>query len=384
MAHDESLLAPGPVNLHPEVRQILSRPMIHHRAPEFDAIFLRARENLKLLFQTKQPVFIQSSVGTGGMECLLVNTLSPGDKVICVVSGKFGERWAEMAEVFGMTTIRLEVPWGQAVDPTEINSLLQKHPDVKAVFCQACETSTAVAHPIQEIGEIIKKFPQTLFLVDGITAVGAYPLPMDDWGIDGLVAGSQKAFMLPAGLSFVSFSKKAQAFIQTAKCSRYYFDIRREMKANEKGESAFSSSVSLIRALDWVLTDIKIQSLEKHFNVIHRRAEMTREFAKQAGLTLFSESPSASVTAIAMPAGIDGQKIRRTLETDYKITTIGGQDQLKGKILRIGHMGFIQDEEMLRFFEALGRVLQKEQPSEWSDARVATLSGLMRTWVSTH
>lgn len=380
MAHDESLLAPGPVNLHPQVRHLLGLPMIHHRAPEFDAIFLRALEGLKSVFATKQPVYIHTSVGSGGMESLLVNTLSPGDKVIVVVSGKFGERWAEMATSFGLKVVALTVPWGEAVAVSDVEKTLTAHPDARALLCQACETSTAVLHPIREIGALVKERPETLFLVDGITAVGAFPLPMDEWKIDGLVAGSQKAFMLPAGLSFVSFSQKAEPFIQAAKCPRYYFDIRRERKANEKGESAFSAAVPLIRALDWVLNDLKLMGLDKHFHSIDRFARMTREYARQAGLELYSKSPSPSVTALRLPEGIDGQEVRQRLETDFHITVIGGQDQAKGKIIRIGHMGYIRDEEMIRLFESLGRVLQSLRPTEWSDARVATLTAALRAW----
>ncbi|MBX3041578.1 MAG: alanine--glyoxylate aminotransferase family protein, partial [Bdellovibrionaceae bacterium] len=337
-------------------------------------------EGLRSVFATKQRVFIQTSVGSGGMESLLVNTLSPGDKVIVIVSGKFGERWAEMATTFGMNVVTLVVPWGEAVAVSEVEKTLQAHPDARAVFCQACETSTAVLHPIREIGELVSQRSETLFLVDGITAVGAFPLPMDEWKIDGLVAGSQKAFMLPAGLAFISFSQKAEPFIQSAKCPRYYFDIRRERKANEKGESAFSAAVPLIRALDWVLSDLKLKGLDKHYASIERFARMTREYAHQAGLTLYSKNASPSVTALCMPEGIDGQEVRQRLETDHRITVIGGQDQAKGKIIRIGHMGYIQDEEMLRLFEALGRVLQSMKPQDWSDARVATLTAAMRAW----
>lgn len=380
MAHDESLLAPGPVNLHPEVRRILALPMIHHRAPAFDRIFLRALEGLKAIFGTRQRVYIQATVGSGGMESLLVNTLSPGDKVIAINTGKFGERWSEMAKTFGMTVVEIQVPWGQSVRPEEVRSALAAHPETRAVLCQACETSTAVQNPIQEIGALVKEHPQTLFLVDGITAVGAYAVPMDEWGIDGLVAGSQKAFMLPAGLAFVSFSKKAEPWIDSARCPRYYLDIRRERKANEKGESAFSSAVPLVRALDWVLQDLQIKTLPRHYHEIDRLARMTREFARQAGLALYSKSACPSVTALCMPEGLDGQEVRQRLEADYKITVIGGQDQAKGKIIRIGHMGYIQDEEMMRLFEAIGRILQNMKPTDWTDAKVATLTASMRSW----
>ena len=209
-----------------------------------------------------------------------------------------------------------------------------------------------------EISEVVSKYPNALFLVDAITALGAYPIPMDDWKIDGLVAGSQKAFMLPTGMSFLSFSEKAQKFFDTATCPRFYFDIRKEKKANSKGETFFSSNISGIRALDVVLNLIDEQGLDKLFKDIHRRAEFTRSFGKKLGLKLYATSPSDSVTALTLPAHIDGQDVRLYLEETFKITIMGGQDQAKGKIIRIGHMGFIQDEELVNLLLCLGRTLQ--------------------------
>ncbi len=357
LSSDYSLLAPGPVNLHPEVRRILSLPMIHHRTPEFDQILKRVLQDLKLIFQTKNSVFIHPGTGTGGMESLIVNTLSPDDQVLAIVSGKFGERWAEMAQVYGAKVHILSVPWGQAVNPNIVQDYLAKNPETKLVLCQACETSTGVVHPIQALGKIIGNFSNTLFLVDGITAVGAFPVPMDQWQIDGLVAGSQKAFMLPTGLSFVSFSEKAWKVVETARTQKYYFDIRREKAANDKGETFFSSPVPLIRALDFILSDVKKTGLESLYHDIHRRAEMVRLFAVRLGFKLYASVPSDSVTSLVVPSHLDSQKMRQYLEDRNRITIMGGQDQAKGKILRIGHMGFIQDSEMLKLIESLGQML---------------------------
>jgi len=345
-----SLLAPGPVNLHPDVLKIMSEPMIHHRTPLFDQIFERVRQNLKPLFGTKQDVFLHSSTGSGGMESLLVNSLSPGDPVLCVVSGKFGERWADMAKVFGLQTTVLQVPSGEAVQIEMVRTHLQKYPETQAVLCQACETSTAVLHPIQKLGEMISEFHETLFLVDAITALGAMPLPMDAWHIDGLVGGSQKAFMLPTGLSLVSFSEKAWQKIITSKLPKYYFDIRKEKKANEQGESYYSSNVLLIRALDVMLDLIFKHGLENLFHDIAARANFTAECGELIGLPAYSKSPSPSLTALQLPPNMDGQKLRLHLEKQFDVTVMGGQDQLKGKILRIGHMGYIQKAEMIQFF----------------------------------
>lgn len=357
LPEDYSLLAPGPVNLHPEVRKALALPMIHHRTPEFDKILKKVLNGMKEIFQTQQDVYLLTATGSGGMEALLVNVLSPGDKVIAIVSGKFGERWAEMAKVFGAEVLTIDVPCGNAVNPSDVEKLLKQHPDTRAVLCQACETSTAVAHPIEEIAKIISQYDNTLFLVDAITALGAYDIPMDSWNIDGLVAGSQKAFMLPTGMAFVSFSEKAWKFIDQARSPRFYFDVRKEKKANSAGETFFSSNVALIRALDVVLDLIHQQGLKKLFHDIHRRAEFTRHFATKLGFALYAKSPSDSVTALLVPPQMDGQKIRLHLEQVHNITIMGGQDQAKGKIIRIGHMGSIQDHEMVRLIECLGRTL---------------------------
>ena len=381
---DYSLLAPGPVSLHPEVRKTLALPMIHHRTPEFDKILARVLAGLKTIFQTTQNVYMHSSTGSGGMESLLVNVLSPGDTVIAIVSGKFGERWAQMAEVFGMKVITHNVAWGEAVKVADIEALLKKHPETRAVLCQACETSTAVTHPIRELAALTASLPNTLLLVDAITALGAFPLPMDEWKIDGIVAGSQKALMLPTGLSFVAFSKKAESFFDKATCPRFYFDIRREKKANASGETFFSSSVSLVRALDVVLNLIEKQGLEKLFAANHRRAEATRIFAQKLGFDLYAKAPSDSVTALLVPTNMDGQKIRSYLEEKFNITIMGGQDQAKGKIIRIGHMGYIQDPEMLRLIECLGLTLQHfDAKSIFTEKIQDTVSELKR-WLETH
>lgn len=356
--YDYSLMAPGPVNLHPEVRKILSEPMIHHRTPEFDTILSQVLKKMKLVFQTTENVYLISSTGSGGMEALLVNTLSPGDQVLCLISGKFGERWSEMAKAFGLQVEEVIIPWGQSLDPQIIENKL-KTKTYNAILTQACETSSGVLHPIQELGDLISKYENTLFLVDGITALGALPLPMDQWKIDGLVGGSQKAFMLPTGMSFVAFSQKAQQKFASSKIPKFYLDIRKEKKANESGETFFSSNVALIKALNFVLTDIQTKGLTKLFAEIKRRSEFTFFMMDLLNLQSFAKTPSPSLTAIVMPPGVDGQKVRAELENEFNITIMGGQDQAKGKILRIGHMGYIQDQELLQLAEGLYEVLLK-------------------------
>ncbi len=356
--YDYTLMAPGPVNLHPKVREILAEPMIHHRTPEFDHILAQALKRLKMVFQTQEPVYLITSTGSGGMESLIVNTLSPGDRVLAVNSGKFGERWAEMCRVYGAVVDEIKVPWGEAVALEALNEKLAAQ-SYKAVITQACETSTGVLNPIQKIGALLASHPKTLFLVDAITALGAVPMPMDAWNIDGLVGGSQKAFMLPTGMSFVCFSKKAQAEFANSKISKFYFDIKKEIAANAKGETFFSSNVTLIKALNYVLADVEKQGLENLFKTIQRRADFVDKMIQLVDLKSFAKSKSASLTAIVLPAGLDGQKLRENLETKFNITVMGGQDQAKGKIIRVGHMGYIQDKDLLHLAEALHRSLQQ-------------------------
>lgn len=365
-----TLMTPGPVPLPPRVLEILAKPMEHHRTPQFEAVFTRVLANLKKVFLTDEPVYIHTSTGSGGMESALVNVLSPGDHVISIISGKFGERWADMAEVFGARVTRINVPWGQAVQTNLVEEALRANPDTVAVLTQACETSTSVLHPIEKLAAIVAKTP-ALFLVDAITALGALPIPMDEWKIDVLIGGSQKAFMLPTGLSFISFSKKAWAKVETAKCPRFYFDIRKERKANESGESGFSASVTHIRALDLVLEIFLTKGLDAVYARIHALSSATLAAASEMGLAGFAQVPSPSVTAISIPAGIDGQKVRADMEKSAHIVVMGGQDQLKGKIIRVGHMGAIADHDQLRTMTAFAESLNRQKPGTVTATQIA-------------
>ncbi len=378
-----NVLAPGPVNLHPRVREALALPMIHHRTPEFDKILNRVLSRLKSVFATQQPVFILSATGSGGMEALLVNTMQAGDKVLAIDSGKFGERWCEMVKVFGGIPLQHKVPWGQAVKVNDIEALLEKQKNIRIVLCQSCETSTGVVHPIEKLGALISKYPDTLFLVDGITALGAFPLPMDEWHIDGLVGGSQKAFMLPTGLTLFSFSQKAWQKIEQNPTPRFYFDVRKELSANKNGETFFSSNVTLIRALDVVLDLIEENGIQFLYREIHNRAQFTRTFAQRLGFTLYAEAPSDSLTALVVPSGIDGQKIRARLEEKFKITIMGGQDQAKGKIIRIGHMGYISWTQMKDLILKLGDILHEMNPSFCSSEQMLQLAQQMDAKIAT-
>lgn len=352
------LLAPGPVQLPPEVKSILARDMIHHRTPEFSRVLVKVLANLKKVFATTQDVIMHASTGSGAMESAVVNCFSPGDEVLVIVSGKFGSRWAEMCEGYGLKVSKLEVPWGHAVDPRAVEKAL-KNPNIMGVFCQACETSTAVLHPIKEIADQVKDRPQTLMLVDAITAIGSTPLPMDSWHLDVVVAGSQKAFMLPTGLGFIALSQKAWTFYEQAKLPKFYFDAKAELQANRKGDTHFSSTVPLTLALDWVLEKWIKDGLDTSIRRCETLARSLGAAMDVLGLQPFSKAPSPSVTAIVVPPEVDGSRWRDLLESKYNLTVMGGQDQLKGKILRVGHLGYITDEDQIGAVEALGLSLKE-------------------------
>jgi len=345
------LMTPGPVPVHPEVLAMLSEPMIHHRTPKFDGLLQETLLKLRQVFVTQNPCFILTSTGSGGMEALLLNVLTPNAKVLCINSGKFGERWGLMAEAFGANVTNCIVPWGQSVSLDDYEKIISEN-SFDIVITQACETSTGVLHPIKELSQLLrKKSPSTLFLVDAITALGATELPMDDWDLDGVVGGSQKAFMLPTGLSFVSFSNRAWKVIESNPTPRFYFDIRKERQANQAKQTFFSSNVTLIRALSLSLDITLKKGLSRHLETIKAIAGFTRQAGEAMGLPSFSSSPSASISALKTP--VDSQKLRDLLEDKYQLVVMGGQDQAKGKILRIGHMGYLKKSEVIESWNRL-------------------------------
>jgi aspartate aminotransferase-like enzyme len=355
------LLAPGPVPVPPKVLAAMSEPIIHHRAPAFVKVLEEVRGGLKFLFQTKNEVLILASSGTGAMEGAVTNTLCKGDTSLVVRAGKFGERWAEICEAYGVKPICIDVPWGQAVDPKLIAQELEKNPTIRAVFIQASETSTGVMHPIREIAEIVKKYDNTLLIVDAISGIGVFDLPVDKWGLDVVVSGSQKAFMLPPGLAFVTLSDKALSFVEKSDIPKYYFNFKKELKKLVKdNETNFTPAVSLIMGLREALNMIKEDGLEKVFKRHARLADATRAAAKALGLELYApDSPSNAVTAINAPAGIDGQKIVKILRDKHNITIAGGQSEAKGKIFRIAHMGYLDAYDIIMVVSALEMTLKE-------------------------
>ncbi|HXX75335.1 MAG TPA: alanine--glyoxylate aminotransferase family protein [Nitrospiraceae bacterium] len=353
------LLAPGPTPVPPEVLLAMARPMIHHRAPEFDKLFAEVRDGLKWLFQTRNDVLMLAASGTGGMEGSVSNFLSPGDKALTINGGKFGERWTKLCKTFGAQVTEIKVEWGHAVNPQMVADALKKDPGIKAVYVQASETSTGVAHDVKTLAQIVKAHGDTILVVDAITALGVFDIKTDEWGIDVLITGSQKALMLPPGLAFVSVSEKAWQVADKAKNTAFYFNFKKERENQQKNQTAFTPAVSLIIGLQEVLKMLKAEGLE---TVFHRQAAMAhamREGVKAAGLALFPrESPSDALTAISAPEGVDGQAVYKNLRTQYGITAAGGQDHLKGRIFRVSHMGYMDRFDVITAVAAIEMVLK--------------------------
>jgi len=347
------LLAPGPTAIPPEVLLKMAEPILHHRNPLFEEVVAEVRENLKYLFATKNEVLIFASSGTGSMEGAVTNMLSPGDKAICIRSGKFGERWANICKAYGVEAINIDLPWGDDLDPGLVEKTLKANSGVKAIYMQATETSTGTMFPVKEVAALIKRYPETLMVVDGITGVGVFELPQDAWNIDILVAGSQKALMLPPGLAFAGVSDKAWEFNKTAKLPRFYFNWAKELTNLQKNQTNFTPAISLISGLAESLRMIKKEGLENVYKRIDRLAYATREAAKALGLKVFAKTPSPAVTAITAPEGVDAEAIYKTLWKKYGVTGAGGQDQLKGKIFRIATLGYADKYDVITAIAAL-------------------------------
>ncbi|MCX5709547.1 MAG: alanine--glyoxylate aminotransferase family protein [Candidatus Omnitrophica bacterium] len=351
------LLTPGPTPLPPQVLEAMARPIIHHRTPQFQAVIKEASDGLKYVYQTANDVFMLASSGTGAMEAAVINLLSPGDTALTVQAGKFGERWTELCKAFGITAEVIDVEWGKAVEPQEIAKRLKANPKIKAVFTTLCETSTGAATDIAAIGKIAKETPAVL-VVDAISGLGAIDLKSDEWSCDVVVSGSQKGLMLPPGLGFISASPKAMKLVEASKSPRYYFDLRKAKKALDKTDTAFTPAITLIIPLVEVLKMIKEEGLANIFARHKKMADATKAAMKGLGLELFAPTaPSDVVTAVKVPAGIDGEKLVKTMRDTYGVTIAGGQAELKGKIFRFAHMGFIEEFDIITGVSCLEKVL---------------------------
>ncbi len=371
------LAIPGPTPVPARVLQAMAAHPIGHRSAAYSELQAEITANLKWLHQTEHDVQILTASGTGAMEAGMINVLSPGDRVLVGSNGKFGERWALVAEAFGVQVERITAEWGKPLDAAEFAAKLEADTEkqIKAVVVTHSETSTGVLNPLVAINQAVKAHGEALIIVDAVTSLGAIDLPIDEWGLDIVASGSQKGYMIPPGLGFVALSPKAWQAYETAKLPRFYFDLGQYRKATAKHTSPFTPPVNLMFALGEALRMMRAEGLEAIF-ARHARLTCASRAAVQAlGLPTFApdEAASTAVTAV-IPSAVDAEKIRKTMSADFDIALAGGQNQLKGKIFRIGHLGFVSDRDILAIIAALEATLQKLGSPITAGAGVAAAS----------
>jgi aspartate aminotransferase-like enzyme len=348
------LLAPGPTPVPSRVRLAMAQPMFHHRTPQFSALFGEVRKQLQELFQTEQDVLMLASSGTGAMEASVNNCFAPGDEIVFVNGGKFGERWGKLATTFGLKPIEIRVEWGRAVRPDQIEQALSEHPNAKGVLLQASETPPPPASNRSD-----RRSPQDERATRGITAVGVYSIPMDKWGIDVLITGSQKALMLPPGLALLALSARAWERVEQTKQPRFYFDLPRERTNQAKNTTAWTPAISLVIGLQEALTMMQEEGWDNVYARHERLARATRAAGTALGMRLVApDNPSPAVTGLYTPESVDGGKLFSYLRDKMKVVFAGGQDQLKGKIIRIAHLGYIGAFDTITAVAALEMALK--------------------------
>lgn len=352
------LLTPGPTPIPPEVSLESALPILHHRTSEFGAIFTQVIEGLKYVFQTQGTVLLLTSSGTGGMEASVVNLLSPGDKVLVASSGVFGDRWIKILETYGIKAETIRNEWGKAIDPQAVEGKLKVNPEVKAVFTTHTETSTGVVNDLKGIGEIMARTDAVL-VIDSISGLCAQELHTDKWHLDVVVAASQKGLMNAPGLAFVALSEKAWNLVEKAQLPRFYWDFRRMKKSLADKETPFTPAVTLIVALNQALEIIKNETLEKIWARHDKLARATRAGMQALNLELFAQNPCNVLTAIKSPPGLDSGKLVKKLREEYGVSIAGGQQELKGKIFRLAHLGYMNEFDVLVGISAVERGLKE-------------------------
>ena len=351
------LMAPGPTPVPSRVLLAMAQPMIHHRTPAYEALALEVRDGLKRLFQTAQDVIPLVCSGSGVLEAAFVNVLSPGDVVAIVSAGKFGERWMEIARAYGIEVVELKAPYGDTVPAERIAEALKTRREIRAVFAQHSESSTGVLHDVRSYAAVTRG-TEALLIVDAVSSLGIADLPMDAWGVDVVVAGSQKGLMLPPGLGFAALSERAWQRAAGARLPKYYFDLVEERKFVRKNDPRFTPAVSIVVGLREVIRMLEAEGLASVFARHDRLARATRAGVEALGLSLFPRAtPSPALTAVVAPKGMDGEKIVAAYSDVHDITIAGGQGEMKGKVFRLGHMGYAVEIDVVVALAALEQVL---------------------------
>ncbi|GEN53144.1 pyridoxal-phosphate-dependent aminotransferase family protein [Halobacillus faecis] len=354
------LHTPGPTPIPPSVERSMNQPMIGHRGGKAKELIHAIAPKLKPVFGTSGEVLVVTGSGTSSLEASVVNTTKPGDKVVVVVAGAFGERFAQICETYELDVIRIEVPWGKAVEGSQVEETLREHPDTKAVFLTHCETSTGVMHPVEKVAETVKNKSSALVIVDGVSSIGGAEVKMDQSGIDILVSGSQKAMMLPAGLAFLAVSERAWSVIDENPRPRFYLDLRKYRQQLEGGQTPFTPALSLLFGLQQVLELLEEEGLDRVFERHQTMKEMTRSACRALNLPLLvsDEDASSTVTSIR-PETFEAEQLRKVANEEFGLILAGGQKHMKGEIFRIGHMGYSRPANVLQYIGILEIVLKR-------------------------
>ena len=358
MEDKQMLMIPGPTPVPEKVLNALGKHPIGHRSGDFSKIIAEINQNLKWLHQTENEVLSLNVSGTGAMEAGMINFLSPGDRVLVGVNGKFGDRWAQICEVFGLQTERITAEWGKPLDTEEFRTKLEadSSKEIKAVVITHSETSAGVLNDLQTINKYVQAHGEALIIVDAVTSLGAYNLPIDEWKLDVVASGSQKGYMIPPGMGFISVSDKAWKAYETSKFPRFYMDLGKYKKANAKDSTPFTPPINLMYGLQTALQMMKREGLENIFSRHLRLTKAARAAARAMNLNLLAPDDFAS-TAVTAVMSDDAEAIRSTMRQKYDIALAGGQDHLKGKIFRIGHLGFISDRDVMMTLACLEATL---------------------------
>jgi len=353
-------MIPGPTPVPERVLEVLGRHPIGHRSKDFQNIVKSTTENLQWLHQTKNKVLTITGSGTAAMEAGIINTLSKGDKVLCGENGKFGQRWVKVAKAFGLEVIQINAEWGKALDPEKFKNILENDlkKEIKAVILTHSETSTGVINDLETISKYIRSHKKALSIIDCVTSIGAFNVPTDEWELDIVASGSQKGYMIPPGLSFISVSEKAWKAIELSNLPKFYLDLKSYKKSLLNNSNPFTPSVNLMFALDEALKMMKEEGLENIFQKHERHKRAISEAAKKLNLKLFAETNSLSPSITAIEAqNFDAESFRKSIQIKYGIQLAGGQDHLKGKIFRVGHLGYVDDLDIISAITAIGLTL---------------------------
>ncbi|MCG9128099.1 alanine--glyoxylate aminotransferase family protein [Candidatus Poribacteria bacterium] len=340
------LFTPGPTPIPSEALLAMAQPIDYHRSEDAVALIKDVLEKLKHVFQTENDVLFLTSSGTGAMDGAVSNLLSQGDTVLVIRSGKFGERWSEICTAYGVNIIPIDVEWGNSVDPEKVDHQLKSNPSIKAVYSTLCETSTGALHDIQSLAHITQS-TSTLLVVDAVSALGADDLQMDKWGVDVVVSCSQKGLMTPPGLAFVGLNSRAWDAVEQSNLPKYYFDFRKAHKSGLEGSVPYTPAITLLNALQCALNRIYEEGIQNNIARHQQMALATRSAIKAIGLPLFASSPANTLTSIRLPKEIDGKAFVKMMREEYGITYAGGQGELSGKIVRIAHLGWMDENDVI-------------------------------------